>query len=83
MGSLHNGNKFNSRSYIEKFVIDIYEAYYTNWSYQLIGISCKHAYVCLFFIGKESIDDINFYYPINTYKAYYAPIVNLINGENM
>ena len=44
---------------------------------------CKYAYACIFHKEDEPKNYVSHFLIPTTYRAYYSPLINLINRENM
>ncbi|KAL5576670.1 hypothetical protein UlMin_018369 [Ulmus minor] len=67
----------------EQYVMDleIHTCAYRKW--QLIGIPCMHAFLCINLMNMDVYDFIHPFYKKEAYLEAYSPIIHGINGPNM
>ena len=75
--------KFEVGTYSDKFVVNLKTQHCScNW-WGLIGLPCRHAYACIFYMEDEPKKYVSKYYPLSSFMDCYSPVINLINGENL
>ena len=75
--------KFEVKSGLESFIVDLEEKKCSCRKWDIIGIPCCHAISCIFFNREDSEKYVNACYKRATYIDCYEPIIEPINGQNM
>ena len=75
--------KFEVKSGLESFIVDLEEKKCSCRKWDIIGIPCCHAISCIFFNREDAEKYVNASYKRTTYIDCYEPIIEPINGQNM
>ena len=72
--------KFEVKNGLQSFIVDLEKRICTCRKWDITGIPCYHAILCIFFNREAAEKYTNDCYKVSTYKACYEPIIDPING---
>ncbi|XP_028771738.1 uncharacterized protein LOC114728961 [Neltuma alba] len=76
-------DKFEVQYNTQRFIVDLKEKTCECRWWQLSGIPCRHAVICIYEKREDPHTYVNEYLTLNKYEECYAPIIQPINGEEL